>query len=207
MSWRKIQRGWITGLLFLLSACGGPGAEEYYRDESLNQTPAQAMAYDGDMDISSYHDNLLDVRFQIDDEDTSAFELTLRNDTDQTMLILWNRVVFQDTRGRSWYMIHDGVDYWQPLEKLLPTRLPPGATHTDLLRPAKVQVVDGVRRLAPLRGRDDSSGELDQLVHINLPLEIYGKLNVYRFRFRVTDPMEYTPYDVPFAPYYNPLDQ
>ncbi|MFH1035542.1 MAG: hypothetical protein V1806_13620 [Pseudomonadota bacterium] len=183
-----------TLALGLLAGCGGGSATAYYQQESLEQTPAQAMAFDGDVNEACFSDDNVDVSLRINNDDTTAFELDLTNKTGAPLVVRWDRVVFIDASGNRQYMVHQGVAYWDPLESLTPTSLAPQATLRDLLGPAKLSREDGTARLAPLSGPRDTSSYLDQRLRIDLPLEIYGQVNIYRFRFHVEQPLDGGPF-------------
>ena len=180
---------WWAWALPLLAGCGGAQAVSYYQDEGLNQTTAQALAYDGDTADGDFSDDFVDVSLRINNDDSSAYMLSLSNKTGAPIIVGWDRLTFIDAAGNRQRMIHHGVDYWAPLDALKPGELPPFATLTDLLRPAKVVHRDGAPRLAPLRGSQDTSNYLDQRLRIDLPLSIHGRVSVYRFRFHVEQPL------------------
>ena len=176
---------WWLLILVMLIGCGGPQATSHHHAESLEQTTAQALAYDGDYNDSCFSDDLVDLSLRITDEDTTAFQLTLTNKTGAPLRVLWDKAVFLDASGNAQHMIHQGVDYGQALDALVPARLAVQATLNDLLRPAKAVLDGDLWRLAPLTGRRDTSNYLDQRLRIDLPLEINGQVNLYRFRFHV----------------------
>ena len=189
MRWKRIWLGACLAL-GLLAGCGGPQATDYYRDESLNLDEDKALQFAGDVNETSYSDTLVDVAFRIDNEDTTAFQLSLSNKTSQPLVILWDRVVFVDAAGNRQKVIHQGVRYWDPVSRLGAVAVPAFASVTDLVRPAKVDYTDGEQRLAPLRGKRDTSNWLDQRISISLPLIIYDRMSVYRFRFHIEQPAD-----------------
>lgn len=190
MAWMGI---WLAAfwMLGLLVGCGGPQATEYYRNESLNLMEQKAYQFAGDTNETDYSDTMVDVSLRVDDEDTTALRLALANKTSQPLVILWDRVVFVDAAGNRQKVIHQGVRYWDPVSRLSAVAVPPFTSITDLLRPAKVDYRDGEQRLAPLRGQQDTSGWLDQRFSVTLPLIVYDRVSLYRFRFHIESPAEY----------------
>ena len=192
---------WLAALLALglLAGCGGPQAADYYRNESLNLMEQKAYQFAGDVNETDYSDTMVDILMRVDDEDTTAFQMSLTNKTSQPLVILWDRVVFIDAAGNRQKVIHRGVRYWEPVSRLTAEAVPPFTQVTDLVRPAKVDYRDGEQRLAPLRGRQDTSGWLDQRVSITLPLIVYDRTSLYRFRFHNESPAEYDPLHDPMT--------
>lgn len=195
----------VIVLLPLLAGCGGSQATEYYRDESINRLETHQLQFSGDVNESCYSDTMVDITLQVNNEDTTSFQFSLSNKTSEPVVVLWNQVVFVDASGNRQNIIHQGLRYWDPLSRLEPVAIPPFTTVTDLIRPAKVDYRDGAPRLAPLRGLQDTSRWLDQRISIDLPLVIYGKTSIYRFRMHIEQPplMDDPNYD----PMYDPFNQ
>lgn len=171
-----------------LAGCGGSQATEYYRDESLNNLEAKALQFSGDVNESCYSDTMVDLTLRVNNEDTTSFQFSLANKTAEPIVVLWNRVVFVDASGNRQKVIHQGLRFWDPVSRLEPVAVPPFTTVSDLLRPAKVDHADGVPRLAPLRGMQDTSNWLEQRISVDLPLVIYGRTSLYRFRMHLEQP-------------------
>jgi hypothetical protein len=176
--------------LGLLAGCGGAQGTPDQREQSLKQAAAPALAFDGDFNEACFSDDFVDVNLRINNDDTTAFELDLTNKTLAPVVVRWDLLVFVDASGNRQYMVHQGVAYGDPLEALTPGKLEPQATLREMLGPAKLAREDGGLRLAPLSGRQDPSEALEQRLRIDLPLEIYGQLNLYRFRYHVEQPLE-----------------
>lgn len=192
---------WLAScmLLSLLAGCGGPQAMDYYRDESLKLDADKTLQFAGDVNEGSYSDTMVDLALQVDNEDSTALQLALSNKTSQPLVILWDRVVYVDAAGNRQKVIHQGVRYWDPVSRLAAMAVPPFTSLTDLLRPAKVDYRDGEQRLAPLRGRQNTSDWLDQRISVTLPLVIYDRVNLYRFRFHIESPAVYDPLNDPMT--------
>ena len=199
----KARAIWLGILLALgtLAGCGGQAATEYYRDESLNLAEEKALQFAGDVNETCHSDSMVDVTLQVDDEDTTAFRFHLRNKTSQPLVILWDQAIFIDASGNRQRLIHRGVRYWDPVARLTAVAVPAFSSLSDLLRPAKIDYRDGEQRLAPLRGRQDTSTWLDQRISVSLPLSIYGRTMLYRFRFHIEQPA------LLYDPLYDPLRQ
>ena len=174
--------------LAILAGCGGPQATEYYRDESINRLEEKALQFSGDVNESCYSDSLVDLAIQVNNEDTTSFQFSLSNKTAEPVVVLWDQVVFVDAAGNRQKVIHQGLRYWDPVSRLQPVAVPAFTTVSDLIRPAKVDYADGLQRLAPLRGMQDTSNWLDQRIRIDLPLAIYGRTTLYRFRLHIEQP-------------------
>jgi hypothetical protein len=174
-----------TLALGLLAGCGGAPATANHQKDALEKGTAPALAFDGDFNEGCFSDDYLDISLRLNNDDTTAFELDLTNKTGAPLVVHWDQVVFLDASGNRQYMVHQGVAYYDPQDKLIPTSLPPQASLRDMLGPAKLVKEDGTILLAPLSGRQDPSRSLDQRLRIDLPLEIYGRVNLYRFRFHL----------------------
>lgn len=185
--------------LVLLAGCSGPQAMDYYRDESQKMDENQALQFAGDFNENTYSDDLVDLALQVDNEDSTALQLALSNKTSQPLVILWDRVIYVDAAGNRQKVIHQGVRYWDPVSRLAAMAVPPFTSLTDSLRPARVDYRDGEQRLAPLRGRQNTSDWLDQRISVTLPLVIYDRVNLYRFRFHIESPAVYDPLNDPMT--------
>ncbi|MCA1905123.1 MAG: hypothetical protein LDL11_00860 [Desulfarculus sp.] len=190
MAWKFV---WLAAwsALGLLAGCGGLQATDYYRNESLNLMERKTYQFAGDVNETSYSDTMVDISLQVDNEDSTAFQMGLANKTSQPLVILWDQVVFVDAAGNRQKVIHQGVRYWDPVSRLAAVAVPPFTNIRDQLRPAKVDYRDGEQRLAPLSRRWDTSGWLDQRISITLPLIVYDRISLYRFRFHIESPAEY----------------
>ncbi len=176
---------WLTLALCLLTGCGGGQAGVSGQSRTPDQAWGQVMAFDGQFNESCFSDDYVDINLRASKDDIAAFELDLVNKTGSQILVRWDQVVFLDASGNRQYMVHQGVAYGEPLEALEPTSLAPQASLRDILRPARLVMEGGLKKLSPLRGHQDGADYRDQRLRIDLPLEIYGRVNMYRFRFHL----------------------
>lgn len=177
---------WLL-LLVLLAGCGGT-APAPDGDGAAPSAPAPEVAFEGEYNEACFSDDLLDLSLLVREERPLAFVLTLTNKTGAPLQVLWERVVFLDASGNAQHVIHQGVAHGQPLEALTPTSVAAGATLNDLLLPAKAVLEDDVWRLAPLSGGRGPGGPPELRLRIDLPLEMNGRVAVYRFRFHLESP-------------------
>lgn len=184
-----LTRGCLNWLLFLalLSGCAGtaPGPDG---EGATPAAPAPEVAFEGEYNEACFSDDLLDLSLLVRDERPLAFLLTLTNKTGAPLKVLWERVVFLDASGNVQHLIHQGVAHGQPLEALKPSQVEAGATLGDLLLPAKAVLENDVWRLAPLSGGRGPDGPPELRLRIDLPLEMNGRVAVYRFRFHLENP-------------------
>jgi hypothetical protein len=77
-----------------------------------------------------------DDEMQIDFElNRIAFGFTLRNKTDNPMMINWDQVAYVDPLGETHKVMHQGVRFIQRDQPMPPSMIPPGAKLTDVLVP------------------------------------------------------------------------
>ncbi|MBI4797304.1 MAG: hypothetical protein HY794_00900 [Desulfarculus sp.] len=184
---KGLTRGWSRWLLLmvLLAGCAGTAPDP----DGDGATPsAPEVAFEGEYNEACFSDDLLDISLLVREERPLAFVLTLTNKTGAPLRVLWDRVVFLDASGNPQHVIHQGVAHGQPLESLAPTSVAAGATLNDLLQPAKAVLENDVWRLAPLSGGRGPGGPPELRLRIDMPLEMNGRVALYRFRVHLENP-------------------
>jgi hypothetical protein len=181
---------WFMLGLGLLAGCGVHLSGTVHQNDSLQEVAEQSLAFDGDYNEACFSDDSVDINLRAHNDQATVFELDLTNKTAGPVVVRWDQVVFLDTSGNRQYMIHQGVAYGDPLALLVPGVVPPQGSLRDLLGPAKLVANETGKRLAPLSKWKDASSMAEQRLRIDLPLEIYGRVNVYRFRIHVENPSD-----------------
>jgi hypothetical protein len=181
---------WLLLALGLLAGCGGAQSGAVEPNDSPGGVAEQSLAFDGDYNEACFSDDSVDINLRAHNDQATVFELDLTNKTPGPLVVRWDQVVFLDASGNRQYMIHQGVAYGDPLALLVPGVVPPQASLRDLLGPAKLVANESGKRLAPLSRWKDASSLAEQRLRIDLPLEIYGRVYVYRFRIHVELPSD-----------------
>ena len=170
---------WLA-MLACLAACATQSASLAGGEQPL-PVNEQAVAFEGENNEICFSDDLLDINLPVRDEPGLSFQLTMTNKTSAPVTIYWDRVLFLDASGNRQHMIHQGLEFGQPLEALKASQVKAGGTLVVTLTPAKAVFTDNVWRLEPL----GNPGETDLRLRIDLPLEVNGRESVYRFRFHL----------------------
>jgi len=194
---KALRRWFLFFPLALLAGCALPPAAEYsaadyYADEDL-MNRARSFHY---QDTYNVYDNefmfdrdQLSVKFSVYPDTDYHFGLTLSNDTDQPLVIDWNRIEYIDIKGQPHSVIHQGINYLDPVSAQTPTTVPPRGTITDLLQPTDRRQINGVWRLAPLNPPDPKVEYYEDMVTIVMPIKALGVFRDYRFTLSIGQAM------------------
>lgn len=176
-------------LTIFSSGCGGPGATSYYQNEQQLmeiRSMRYQMDYNQDSNLFVFDEHEFTLKVSIFGDRAYHFEINLENPTDQPMVIFWNGIEYLDLRGRPHSVIHDGINYLDPVSKQRPTVVAPGSAYHDLLRPADRQEVDGQMRLVRIKRPTGSADWGDQVILV-IPMKVLGQARRYHFTLDVGD--------------------
>lgn len=155
---------------------------EYYADEEL-RNEARSMNYQLTYNTQNNHfefnEGLVDISVRIYTDADYRFGINILNQTSQKVIIDWNRIEYLDAAGNPHSMIHQGVDFLDPVSKQRPTYIMPGAVWSDLLQPADRRTVDGAVRLVKPAHTPAVDDYYDH-VTIILPVKAEGQWVRYR---------------------------
>jgi hypothetical protein len=190
---KALRRWFLFFPLALLAGCALPqsaeySAADYYADEDL-MNRARSFHY---QDTYNVYDNefifdrdQLSVKLSVYPDTDYHFGLTLSNDTDQPLVIDWNRIEYIDIKGQPHSVIHQGISHLDPVSAQIPTTVPPRETITDLLQPADRRQINGVWRLAHLNPPDPKVEYYEDTVTIVMPIKALGVFRDYRFTLTI----------------------
>lgn len=135
--------------------------------------------------LSGLQDDKLEFSFQ-NDKKTMLFSIT--NKTQNSYIILWDRITFIDTNGISHRTIHNGVKYIDASKPQVPTVLPANSKIQDALIPVEnLQWVTNHWMLLPLLGAGNWENIVDKQFTINIPLQLDNQIYTYTFVFKVLE--------------------
>ena len=199
--------------LVFLAACGMPpnsdySASSYYADEEL-MDQERSFHYQDTFNVNQneflFNRDQFDIKFSVYPDRAYNFGMALMNNTDEPITIDWNRIEYIDLDGMPHSVIHQGVDYGQPVSAQKPTVVPPRGTLDDLMRPARRQTLDGALRLIRLDPTDPKAQEWEDTVIIVMPMKVLGVYADYRFSLNIGEVMpgvwDGPPYDPAYDPY------
>jgi hypothetical protein len=191
---------------FALAFTGGcavsPDATQYYADEELRDEARSVnyqLTYNTENNHFVYDEGLVDISVRVFSDHNYNFAIHILNQTSQRVIVDWNRVEYLDTAGNPHSMIHQGVNYLDPVTKQRPTFILPGAVWSDELRPADRRTLDGAVRLVRPAYTPSADNYYDQ-VTIILPVKAEGEWMRYRLLMQVGMVAPTAP-DSPFLPY------
>jgi hypothetical protein len=187
-----------------MSGCAiSPQATQYYADEELRNEARSLnyqMTYNQNANRFLFNEGVVDIAVQVFFDQDYHFSLDIKNNTSRRVIIDWNRVEYLDATGNPHSMIHQGVNYLDPVTKQRPTYIPPGAIMRDLLRPADRRTMDGAVRLVKPAHTPAADDYYDH-VAIILPLKAEGQWVRYRLLIQV-GMVAPTTFEGPYGPYY-----
>ncbi len=193
-----------TGLFLLglalaaAAACaGGDGqrATDYYRDEQIllqQNSLNYQFTYNPGQNYFFFDETYFDVRFTVFPDRAFHFQMDLLNQSQEPIVIYFDRAIYLDYAGRPHALIHEGEEYYAAPSRRPPVKVAPGQEYRDLLRPADRQGVDGATRLVPIRASDDPRDFSDQ-VTLAIPMLALGQTRTYRFTLPVGQLVEEWP--------------
>lgn len=188
-------------LTALLAGCGSPGATSYYRDEQImNQERSlnYQLSYNQNQNYFFFDETFFDLRFTIYADAYYSFNVTVTNQSDQPITIDWNRLEYVAVGGGAHSVIHQGVNYGDPVTQQRPTVIQPGMEYQDLIRPATRKMIDGAMRLMrPVR--TPAAMNWSDSVVLMMPVKAEGIWRNYRLSLSVGE-VGYN--NDPFDPYW-----
>jgi len=164
-----------------------PEETSYYRNEEIRdqiETTNYQLTYDTDANWFYYHEGPLKIRLTVHFDRIYSYSLKMDNQSDQPVVIDWNRVEYVDAGGVAHSMVHRGVPYGSPVSAQRPTMIAPDGFHDDLLRAADRKMVDGQPRLMEPRSTPDADSWGDTTV-IVMPIKALGQWRRYRMSVSV----------------------
>ncbi|MCB2186624.1 MAG: hypothetical protein KQJ78_09420 [Deltaproteobacteria bacterium] len=181
---------WLA-LVLLTAACAiSPQAYEYYRTYTADEMatyPEAFLDYNTGLQIWQFQDENAGFRVKLNrGENDYGFDITIVNKTAEPMTIHWAQIAYVDINGLHHYMIHNGVNYWDPVTEEIPTTIQAYGQINDLLQPARISDEDGTPRFAPLNVNDIADNWF-QSARLLVPISIMGEVKVYKFRLDLED--------------------
>lgn len=162
-------------------------ATQYYADEE-QRNEARSLNYQLTYNTQNNHfefnEGLVDISVRVFTDDDYRFGINILNQTSQKVIIDWNRIEYLDAAGNPHSMIHQGVNFLDPVTKQRPTYILPGAVWSDLLQPADRRTVDGAVRLVKPAHTPAVDDYYDH-VAIILPVKAEGQWVRYRLLLQV----------------------
>lgn len=180
-----------------------PQATQYYANEELRNEAASInyqMTYNQNANRFIFDEGVVSIAVQVFFDQDYHFSLDIRNNTSRRVIIDWNRVEYLDVTGNPHSMIHQGVNYLDPVTKQRPTYIPPSGVLRDELRPADRRTLDGAVRLVRPAHTPAADDYFDH-VAIILPLKAEGQWVRYRLLLQV-GMIAPTTFEGPYVPYY-----
>jgi len=162
-------------------------ATQYYADEELRDEARSVnyqLTYNTQNNHFEFNEGLVDIAVRVFTDDDYRFGINILNQTSQKVIIDWNRIEYLDAAGNPHSMIHQGVNYLDPVSKQRPTYILPGAVWSDLLRPADRRTLDGAVRLVKPAHTPAVDDYYDH-VAIILPVKAEGQWVRYRLLLQI----------------------
>ena len=183
------------------AGCAGQQAADYYRDEQIRNEDDRVLdyqlTYNQGTNYFIFNEGPFTARITVFPDRAYHFQIQIANTTDEIMTIYWNRGGYVDLLGHPHSIIHDGVDYLDPVGSQKPTMILVGTSFEDLIRPADRRMLDGAERL--VRIKDPSPGtSYGQYVTLTLPMKVEGENRSYRFRLPLGALCDEWPNEDPF---------
>lgn len=178
-------------------------ATQYYADEELRNEARSVnyqLTYNQNQNRFIFNEGPVDIAVQVFFDEDYHFSLDVRNKTDHKVIIDWNRVEYLDAAGNPHSMIHQGVNYLDPVTKQRPTYISPGGVLRDELLPADRRTMDGAVRLVKPAHTPAVDDYYDH-VTIILPMKAEGQWARYRLLIQVGMAAP-TTFEGPYGPYY-----
>ena len=177
----------MLALLGGLLGCGGEQAVQYYADEQERnemRSMHYQLTYNQGENFFYFNEGPFKVRFSVFPDRAYHFQIDMTNTTGEPMVVYWNRGEYVDLLGNPHSIIHDGVNYLDPVGSQKPTMIPVGRVYSDLLRPADRETVDGAQRFARIKDPSPGASYGDYVVLV-LPMKVEGQFRSYRFSLPV----------------------
>ena len=162
---------------------------------TLNLVKVDSKTNNGTVDSgNSYKDSLININWTYE---SSRIAFNLKNESDQTIKVLWNDAAIIDINGNTKRTFHNGIKYIDREKEQSPTSIYKGSSLSDLLSPIEnVSFISGKYggwQIAPilktkynLLAEEFYDPELvDKKIKVALPLIINEKLAEYLFEFDI----------------------
>ena len=133
--------------------------------------------------LSGLHDDKFDFHFQ---NEKQTMDFSIYNKTQDSYMILWDRVAFIDVNGYTHRVIHNGVKFAEKSNQQVPSILPPNGKIQDSLIPVD-NIVWATNHwlLQPLLGVGNWENIEGKQFTINIPLQLDNQIHTYTFTFKV----------------------
>ena len=176
----------IIGLSALTAGCNPNMGRSYYANyytEQMDRYPNTLMTYDTGLRMWTFDDPDFSLKVSLEEGKDYAFNIQLINKSDGALVIDWNRFMYVDVNGNTHHVIHDGVNYWDPVARQTPTVVPAGGSLDDLIQPARLTERDGAVRLAPLTADDTATwGAWPQSATLMMPVHSVDGEEVFKMQ-------------------------
>jgi len=132
-----------------------------------------------------YTDDFLTASFFID---YSQFSILIKNNSNQTMRIMWNEASFVNIDNLTSQVMHSGVKFSEREKLQVPTTIIGGAMLADVIVPINNVELIGLREMRweklPLFDHSEPIRN-PQTIKLMIPVQVGGTLKEYIFTFRV----------------------
>lgn len=167
-------------------------AKEQYGDYKIDNSVENSVG------IARYKDELVSLDWTVE---TDMFGFALKNNSDNSIKIIWDEAVYIDVFGNSGRVIHSGIKFIAKNEPQAPTVIAKKAKITDVIVPAdniyysssKYNTGWQKKPLFQSSYYEVASFEkikeiyLGKEVRVLLPLKIEDVVNEYTFTFKIVD--------------------
>lgn len=137
-----------------------------------------------------YEDDYIDLRWEI--TDVPRFNLT--NKAQSTVKLIWNNAVYQDDKGRTQRVMHEGIKFIDSSKDIPESTLLPNGSIDDTVLPVEHIIYANGWKIYPLFSENvkrkylkNATDRKGKRVKIMLPFMIGNNLHEYQFIFKIVD--------------------
>ena len=194
----------LAAALFIFTSCGVSKTTSYGVSLSAVESPSDAKVKYGDTKIVSfeeegqskyrYEDDYISMSWYVG---SKQFFFTLKNNSDYSIKIPWDDIVYVDAAGDTKRIMHSGVKYIDRNASQPASVVPKNASISDILLPTdNVYYVSGQyggwreRYLFPRYDSQEAASQSSMVgkkVRILFPIIIQDVQNEYTFEFTIND--------------------
>lgn len=140
---------------------------------------------DKDITKFSYVDNVLDILIFASEK---LFSFTLKNNSDNSIKIVWNEAVFVDVDGTTSKIMHQGTKFSQREADQPASTIIKGAKIDDTIVPTDRVYYSDLYKDWDIKSLYDKADKTKagQMIQTMLPIQIKDVVNEYVFKFEIT---------------------